>query len=69
MLKVALRGCAFAQGRRIRPKPFPLKRSGPPAGSLTRGAQQQAVFNLPRALRRGMDQLPPTIDGATTHLR
>ena len=27
--KAALRGCAFAQGRRIRPKPFPLKRTGP----------------------------------------
>ena len=51
MSKAASWGYAFAQGRRIRPKPFPLKLSGPPAGSLTPGAQLQAVFNLPRALR------------------
>ena len=50
MSKADSRGCAFVQGRRIRPKPFPVKRSGPLAGSLTRGAERQAVFNLPRAL-------------------
>src|SRR3954463_5537380 len=50
MSKAALRRYAFAQGRRIRPKPFPLKRTGPPAWSLTCGPQRQVVFLLPRAL-------------------